>query len=250
MLQSSNDAAVALAIAVSGSQERFVAAMNRRAEQLGMRATEFFSPNGLDDRGRSSARDLAIVVRAAYATPGFAPIVATKFKTIPAPKGTKPRHIQNRNALLWLYPGAIGVEDGVHGRRRLLPHRCRGARRPPAPRDRAGFERRTVLRGGHACWTTASKRSPNRPSSRTDRVSAPSRSKGGAVLALADGSLTALVPTAQADRAAAAHRDGAGRDLPPGAGAADRHPEGHAPGDQPGVGPGGRAAGSAAAAGG
>ena len=112
MLQSSNDAAVALAIEVAGSQAAFVRLMNRRAATLGMDGTVFFSPNGLDDRGRSTALDLTRLVRVAYDTPGFAPIVATKFRTIPAPPGGKPRRIQNRNALLWLYPGAIGVKTG------------------------------------------------------------------------------------------------------------------------------------------
>jgi D-alanyl-D-alanine carboxypeptidase (penicillin-binding protein 5/6) len=112
LLQSANDAAVALAIDVSGSQKAFVGAMDRRAKELGMRSTEFFSPNGLDDRGRSSARDLATLMQAAYDTPGFARIVSTRFATIPAPPHVKPRHIQNRNALLWLYPDAIGAKTG------------------------------------------------------------------------------------------------------------------------------------------
>ena len=112
MLQSSNDAAVALAIEVAGSEAAFVRLMNRRAATLGMDGTVFFSPNGLDDRGRSTALDLTRLVRVAYDTPGFAPIVATKFRTIPAPPGGKPRKIQNRNALLWLYPDAMGVKTG------------------------------------------------------------------------------------------------------------------------------------------
>ncbi len=73
--------------------------------------TEFFSPNGLDDRGRSTVGDLVVLTRAAYDAPGFARIVASKFRTIPAPRG-RPRRVQNRNALLWLYPGAIGVKTG------------------------------------------------------------------------------------------------------------------------------------------
>jgi serine-type D-Ala-D-Ala carboxypeptidase (penicillin-binding protein 5/6) len=111
LVQSSNDAAVALAEHVSGSVGAFVRLMNRRARRLGMRDTEYFSPNGLDDRGRSSAADLVALTRADYRYPEFARIVATKFHAIPSPHG-KPRHIQNRNVLLWLYPGAIGVKTG------------------------------------------------------------------------------------------------------------------------------------------
>ena len=112
MLQSANDAAIALAEHVSGSVEAFVDDMNRRAHRLGMTNTEFSSPNGLDDRGYSSARDLVTLTRAAYEHPGFASVVATRFHEIPAPEGTSPRVVQNRNVLLWLYPGAVGVKTG------------------------------------------------------------------------------------------------------------------------------------------
>jgi serine-type D-Ala-D-Ala carboxypeptidase (penicillin-binding protein 5/6) len=111
LLQSANDAAVALAEHVSGTVDAFVATMNRTAARLGMARTEFASPNGLDDTGYSTARDLARVTRAAYSVPGFGSIVATRFHTIPAPDG-RPRIVQNRNALLWLYPGALGVKTG------------------------------------------------------------------------------------------------------------------------------------------
>jgi serine-type D-Ala-D-Ala carboxypeptidase (penicillin-binding protein 5/6) len=111
LLQSANDAAVALAEDVSGTSDAFVAAMNRTADRLGMAHTHFTSPNGLDDAGYSTARDLARITRAAYEVPGFADIVATRFHSIPAPQG-EPRIVQNRNALLWLYPGALGVKTG------------------------------------------------------------------------------------------------------------------------------------------
>jgi D-alanyl-D-alanine carboxypeptidase (penicillin-binding protein 5/6) len=111
MLGSANDAAVALAIHEAGSTEAFVDQMNAKAGSLGMEGTHFLSPNGLDDRGRSTARDLATLTGVAYDTPGFAPIVATKQRTIPGP-GDTTRSIQNRNVLLWLYPGAIGAKTG------------------------------------------------------------------------------------------------------------------------------------------
>ena len=111
LLQSSNDAAVALADAVSGSTRAFVRLMNARAANLGLADTHFASPNGLDDRGYSSATDLALLTRTAYQSPLFGRVVDTKARDIPAPSGP-PRHIQNRNALLWLYSGAIGVKTG------------------------------------------------------------------------------------------------------------------------------------------
>jgi D-alanyl-D-alanine carboxypeptidase (penicillin-binding protein 5/6) len=85
--------------------------MNRTARRLGMTDSFFTSPSGLDDRGYSSARDLAIVTREVYKEPLFEKIVKTKFHDVPSPSGP-PRHIQNRNILLWLYPGAIGVKTG------------------------------------------------------------------------------------------------------------------------------------------
>ena len=111
LLQSSNDAAVALAEHAGGTLGRFVEMMNEEAARLGLTRTRFYSASGLDDRGRSSARDLATLTRAAYADPLFEQIAATKFHTVPSPSG-KPRRIQNRNILLWLYPGAIGVKTG------------------------------------------------------------------------------------------------------------------------------------------
>ncbi len=112
LLQSANDAAVALAEHVGGSVEAFVEMMNRNAARLGMTRTRFSSPNGLDDAGYSTSRDLARLTLAAYDVPGFAEVVATKTHTIPAPEGAPPRIVQNRNALLWLYPGALGVKTG------------------------------------------------------------------------------------------------------------------------------------------
>lgn len=111
LLQSANDAAVALAEHVAGGVERFVAMMNRRARELGLEDTRFASPNGLDDAGYSTAADLAVITVHALRHPTIARAVATRFRSIPAPEGEE-RQVQNRNALLWLYPGAVGVKTG------------------------------------------------------------------------------------------------------------------------------------------
>src|SRR5207245_10689576 len=110
LVQAANDVAVALADHVSGTARKFVALMNREAVALGLTRTRFFSPNGLDDRGHSTARSLAALTRVAERIPVFARIVRTKFHVVPAPDGRPARHIQNRNVLLWLYPAAIGVK--------------------------------------------------------------------------------------------------------------------------------------------
>ena len=115
LLQSANDAALALAEHISGTVEDFVKAMNSRAKRLGLTDTRLASPSGLDDAGHSSAFDVATMARVAYQQPLFGRIVRTKYREIPAPDG-KPRIIQNRNVLLWLYPGAIGVKTGYTSR--------------------------------------------------------------------------------------------------------------------------------------
>jgi serine-type D-Ala-D-Ala carboxypeptidase (penicillin-binding protein 5/6) len=111
LMQSSNDAAVALAEHLAGSVSAFIDVMNRRAEELGLDRTRFQDPAGLDDRGYSTANDVAHLVAEAYTHPLFARITRTKFHKIPAPSGPT-RRIQNRNILLWLYPGAMGTKTG------------------------------------------------------------------------------------------------------------------------------------------
>jgi serine-type D-Ala-D-Ala carboxypeptidase (penicillin-binding protein 5/6) len=111
MLQSANDAAVALAEHVGGSVDAFIEEMNNRTREMGLTDTRFASPNGLDDSGHSTARDLAAITVEAFRSPTFAETVGAKFRTIPAQEGPA-RRIQNRNALLWLYPDALGVKTG------------------------------------------------------------------------------------------------------------------------------------------
>jgi D-alanyl-D-alanine carboxypeptidase (penicillin-binding protein 5/6) len=111
MLRSGNDAAIALAQHVSGSVPAFLALMNTRARELGLEHTSFASPNGLDDRGYSTARDLARLTRAAMADPRFVRLVDTGTYRMSAPA---PRHriLHNINLFVGQYAGAIGVKTG------------------------------------------------------------------------------------------------------------------------------------------
>jgi serine-type D-Ala-D-Ala carboxypeptidase (penicillin-binding protein 5/6) len=111
LLGSANDAAEALAIEESGSEAGFVEDMNARARELGMRDTRFTSPHGLDDRGLSSSLDLSVLLRAALDEPAFRQIVGRRSVTIRSTR-VRRRTIQNRNVMLWLYPGATGVKTG------------------------------------------------------------------------------------------------------------------------------------------
>jgi serine-type D-Ala-D-Ala carboxypeptidase (penicillin-binding protein 5/6) len=111
MLHSSNDVAVALAEHVSGSVAAFDALMTAQAVDIGMGDTWFASPSGLNDKGFSTARDVAAMTRWAYESGRFADIVATKRYTVDMPSGEDVR-LRNLNALLFDYPGAIGVKTG------------------------------------------------------------------------------------------------------------------------------------------
>ena len=214
LLQSANDAAIALAQHVSGTEERFEVAMNARARRLGLRNTRFRSPNGLDDRGYSSARDLVTLTREAYATqPAFARISATRFHDVPAPSGP-PRSIQNRNVLLWLYPGAFGVKTGYtasagfcvvataqRADRRLVAVVLGSPGEPFSDAAAllnhgfAGFTRQRFVEAGEPAGT----------------VTLP----GGSVEVASGAGLDALVPVASVDRAARSITIAPGASYPP-----------------------------------
>ena len=66
LMSSENRAAHALGRHYPGGLDAFVSAMNRKAVELGMRATHYVEPTGLSSRNQSSARDLATLVQAAY----------------------------------------------------------------------------------------------------------------------------------------------------------------------------------------
>jgi D-alanyl-D-alanine carboxypeptidase (penicillin-binding protein 5/6) len=111
MLGSANDAAEALAIEEAGSVSAFVRRMNARAKDLGMSRTRFASPHGLDDRGRSSAADMVRLLGAVWEHDAFRDLVGRRFALVRS-RAARPRRIQNRNVLLWLYEGATGVKTG------------------------------------------------------------------------------------------------------------------------------------------
>jgi serine-type D-Ala-D-Ala carboxypeptidase (penicillin-binding protein 5/6) len=111
LLGSANDAAEALAIEEAGSVSAFVRRMNARAKALGMTRTRFASPHGLDDRGRSSAADLVLLLRTALRDGAFRDLIGRRLAVVRS-TSARPRRIQNRNVMLWLYEGASGVKTG------------------------------------------------------------------------------------------------------------------------------------------
>jgi len=111
LLDSSNEAAQALAEHVAGSGAVFVKKMNDYVAGIGATRTRFSNPHGLDAEGHySSARDLATIAARVLADPYLARIVRTRRATIATPGGRTT--LDNRNLLLETYPGAIGVKTG------------------------------------------------------------------------------------------------------------------------------------------
>ena len=113
LIVSGNDAAIALAVHVSGSEQQFVALMNRRAREWGLQCTRFASSHGLEDGNRSCARDLAVLTRLAMAEPRIRRIARRRQVAFRFPiKGGK-LYLTGHNPLMRLgYPGAIGLKTG------------------------------------------------------------------------------------------------------------------------------------------
>lgn len=113
LLASANDAAVAIACGTAGSVEAFAGKMNEKAASLGLRNTHFVNPHGLDDPDHyTSARDLAVIARAALEVPLIRKAVSTQKITIPHNAEDGVRLLVNHNKLLRMYDGAIGVKTG------------------------------------------------------------------------------------------------------------------------------------------
>ncbi len=89
LLNSANDASVALAEAVSGSEEEFVKLMNRRAGQIGARGTLFANAHGLpdDDPQYSTAYDMALIFREAMKKPFFQEAIQKRYHKIVSQQG-------------------------------------------------------------------------------------------------------------------------------------------------------------------
>lgn len=111
ILRSGNDAAYDLALAAAGSEQRFVAEMNRYAAALGLTDTHYANPIGLDQRGNySSAADLATLTRHLLAIPAFAKIADARSAVL---RSVHPRRrITTINELLRMAPWVTGVKTG------------------------------------------------------------------------------------------------------------------------------------------
>ena len=113
MLQSANDAAEAIAYAVAGSIDGFADLMNQKADALGLTATHFDNPHGLDGETHyTTAYELALIAAHAMENELFAEIVSTVKKVVPLHNGEASRLLINHNRLLREYDDIIGIKTG------------------------------------------------------------------------------------------------------------------------------------------
>jgi D-alanyl-D-alanine carboxypeptidase (penicillin-binding protein 5/6) len=115
VVQSANDAAVALAIHIAGSKEGFIALMNQKAQELGMKNSSFHSVHGLPPSAEqqpdvTTARDLAILCRELARRPLALKYTGTQTKTFREDKFI----MHNHNKLLAQFPGCDGFKTGYY----------------------------------------------------------------------------------------------------------------------------------------
>ena len=111
VIASANDAAVALAEHIAGSEEAFVSKMNERAAELGMKSTKFENTNGLDDTTEghlTSALDIAIMSRELIKHKKILEYSSTWMDTI----RDGSFGLTNTNRLVRFYQGATGLKTG------------------------------------------------------------------------------------------------------------------------------------------
>ena len=112
MISSSNNAAVALAVAGAGSERAWVRFMNRRAKLLGLRCTKYVDPHGLNPRDRSCPADLAVLAMRAMAEPRIARIARKRATRVWPGAGRRLTLLTTNHLLREHYPGAIGLKTG------------------------------------------------------------------------------------------------------------------------------------------
>ena len=130
LVRSGNDACVAIAEHIMGSEEEFVKLMNKKALTLGAQNTNFENTNGLPRKDHySTAKDLALMARHGLQIPQFASITRQKETEIHFLEPDVFMDLRNTNKLLWNYPYANGVKTGTTHSSRKMPCRICNERR-------------------------------------------------------------------------------------------------------------------------
>ncbi len=113
LITSANDACLAAAEHVGGSEEGFVALMNRKAAAMGLQDTHFSNACGFDATTHySTAADLAKLTEIALQDPVFRAFVREKYEVISAVNANRSYLLRNTNRLLGAVPGVEGVKTG------------------------------------------------------------------------------------------------------------------------------------------
>ena len=113
LLQSGNDAANTVAYVLGGSPEGFAEMMNNRADEIGMKNTNFVTASGLDSKEHySTAFDMALLACESISNPEFASICSKKSVRVTYGNPPYARTLTNHNRLLWSYDDAIGIKTG------------------------------------------------------------------------------------------------------------------------------------------
>jgi len=118
MVSSGNDAAVILADHIMGSQEAFVAEMNRYAAELGCTNTNFTNVHGLHDPDQfTTARDVARILIKAIQNEMFCDVFGAKYYSVPATNKSDARHLSSQNYLINNDKVVIHYDERVTGSR-------------------------------------------------------------------------------------------------------------------------------------
>lgn len=112
LIESSNDAAMALAESASGGDGQFVGYMNQKAEQLGLKNTHFSDPSGLSTENVSTAKELALIMQEVIKYPLLNQIMKTPEIDILSLDGKHNHHLTNSDKLLQKYPEIIAGKTG------------------------------------------------------------------------------------------------------------------------------------------
>jgi len=113
-IASANDACVALAEHIAGTEELFIKRMNERAKELGMNNTQFMNTNGLPQEGHyTTAHDIALMSKELLKHPTIHKWLTIWMSTMMVGKGDKSTlELTNTNRLIKTYPGANGIKTG------------------------------------------------------------------------------------------------------------------------------------------
>lgn len=110
---SANDAAEVIAANYPGGRDMFIAAMNLKAQELGLEKSKFSNPSGLEGSGHlTTARDLIRAAQVAMKNEIFAEAVSTKSKQVKSVDGRFTHNLRSTNELLGAMDGVVGIKTG------------------------------------------------------------------------------------------------------------------------------------------